>query len=501
MRAQTGTAAKAEAMESASLADFKPLPQGGDQYPLEYIENNSVVKLKENDELIQIGVCDPADEALLQTLRNFHGKQVAFFSIDKSELAGYLGERLSEVDTARSRAADDEKLLLDKLANDAPVINLVNSLLIEAIRLEASDIHVECFSERMLVRYRLDGALQTVRQLDKDSFPAVASRLKIMANLNIMERRLPQDGRITVHLGGDVVDMRMSVVPISSGESIVLRLFNKKRAPLTVEQLGLSGEGQELLRRLARSPNGLILVTGPTGSGKTTSLNALLQEIKSESQKIITIEDPIEYVIDGVDQIQTNERIGLTFDSLLRRILRQDPNIIMVGEIRDSPTAELAIRAALTGHLVLSTLHTRDSVSVITRLKNMEIEPYLIAAVLKGSVAQRLVRHICPACSRPVKPTAYQREQLERGGLAADRLYEGAGCKACHQTGFRGRIGVFELFASDEEVEEMIIAGRRDADIRAYLEGRGMVPLIGDGLAKVCEGVTTLAEVERAVLG
>ena len=488
-------------MESVSLADFKPLPQGGDQYPLEYIENNSVVKLRETDELIQIGVCDPADEALLETLRNFHQKQVLFFSIDRSELAGYLGERLSEIDTAQSRAADDEKLLLDKLANDAPVINLVNSLLIEAIRLAASDIHVECFAERMVVRYRLDGALQTVRQLDKDSFPAVASRLKIMANLNIMERRLPQDGRITVHLGGDVVDMRMSVVPISSGESIVLRLFNKKRAPLTVGQLGLSGEGQELLRRLARSPNGLILVTGPTGSGKTTSLNALLQEIKSDSQKIITIEDPIEYVIDGVDQIQTNERIGLTFDSLLRRILRQDPNIIMVGEIRDSQTAELAIRAALTGHLVLSTLHTRDSVSVITRLKNMEIEPYLIAAVLKGAVAQRLVRRICPTCSRPVRPTAYQREQLGRGGLAVGRLYEGAGCKACHQTGFRGRTGVFELFESNEEVEEMIIAGRRDSDIRAYLEGRGMVPLISDGLAKVSEGVTTLTEVERAVLG
>jgi general secretion pathway protein E/type IV pilus assembly protein PilB len=384
-------------MDKASLAEFKPLPEGAEQYPLEYIENNSVIKLRENGDSILIGVCNPSDILLLENLKNFHRKEVEFFEIDRSELAGYLGDRLSQV-SPKPGAAPAEKLLLDKLANDAPVINLVNSILIEAIRQQASDIHIEGFAERMVVRYRLDGYLHTVRELDKASFPAVSTRIKIMANLNIMERRRPQDGRITVHLGGDTLDMRVSVIPIADGESFVLRLFSKKKTPLTLEQLGLEKKDRELLESIARRPNGLILVTGPTGSGKTTSLNAVLQHIRSDTQKIITIEDPIEYVIDGVNQIQTNDRIGLSFDTILRRVLRQDPNIIMVGEIRDSQTAELAIRASLTGHLVLSTLHTRDSVSVITRLKNMQIEPYLIAAVLRGSMAQRLVRRICPDC-------------------------------------------------------------------------------------------------------
>ena len=344
-----------------------------------------------------MGVCDPADAALLESLRQFHHGQVSFSWIDRGELTGYLGSLLARDGSASGHApASGENLALDKLANDAPVINLVNSIISEAIRREASDIHIEGFTERMVVRYRLDGILQTVRELERERFPAVATRIKIMANLNIMERRRPQDGRITVHLGDDRVDMRVSAIPIAGGESFVLRLFAGKRAPLALEQLGLDPAGLEELMGMAGRPNGLILINGPTGSGKTTTLNALLERIRSDAKKIITIEDPIEYVIDGVAQIQTNERIGLGFDTLLRRVLRQDPNIIMVGEIRDTQTAELAVRAALTGHLVLSTLHTRDAVSVIPRLKNMQIEPYLIAAVLRGSVAQRLVRRLCP---------------------------------------------------------------------------------------------------------
>ncbi len=490
-------------MEKATLADFRPLPEGSAQYPLEYIENNSVIKLAETEELIHIGICNPSDVLLVENLRNFHGKQVRFHQIDRSELAAFLGEMLSAPGQKEhpGLAGTDEKLLLDKLANDAPIINLVNSVLIEAIRQQASDIHIEGYSEEMVVRYRLDGALHTVQRLEADRFPAVASRIKIMANLNIMERRLPQDGRITVHLGEDTVDMRVSVVPIANGESFVLRLFNKKKAPLTLEQLGLSEADRQVLERLAARPNGLILVTGPTGSGKTTTLNAAIQHIKSEAEKIITIEDPIEYVIEGVNQIQTNDRIGLSFDSILRRILRQDPNIIMVGEIRDIQTAELAIRAALTGHLVLSTLHTRDSVSVITRLKDMQIEPYLIAAVLRGSAAQRLVRRICPECRREVRPGRVELELLARHELPARSLFEGAGCRSCHQTGFRGRVGLFEIFESDDTVEEMIASGRRDSDIRAYLASRGMRGIAQDGLEKVLAGVTTISEVERAIAG
>jgi type II secretory ATPase GspE/PulE/Tfp pilus assembly ATPase PilB-like protein len=488
-------------MEKASLAEFRPLPEGAEQYPLEYIENNSVIKLRENGESILIGICNPSDILLLENLKNFHRKQVDFFEIDRSELAGYLGDRLSQVSPKPGGTAPNEKLLLDKLANDAPVINLVNSILIEAIRQEASDIHIEGYAERMVVRYRLDGYLHTVRQLDRESFPAVSTRIKIMANLNIMERRRPQDGRITVHLGGDMLDMRVSVIPIADGESFVLRLFSKKKTPLTLEQLGLSNEHRELLVRIARRPNGLILVTGPTGSGKTTSLNAVLQHIKSDTQKIITIEDPIEYVIDGVNQIQTNDRIGLSFDTILRRVLRQDPNIIMVGEIRDNQTAELAIRAALTGHLVLSTLHTRDSVSVITRLKNMQIEPYLIAAVLRGSIAQRLVRRICPDCRKKLKPTRAEAALLRRHGLEEGPVYRGEGCKACHQSGFRGRIGLFELFESNAEVEEMIVSGKRDAEIRSYLASQGLKPIVADGFSKVLQGLTTVSEIEKAIAG
>ncbi len=490
-------------MEKATLADFRPLPDGADQYPLEYIENNSVIKLRETAECIDIGICNASDVVLIESLRNFHRKKVAFYDIDRSELAAYLGDRLSNVSpkAGAAQAALDEKLLLDKLANDAPVINLVNSILIEAIRVGASDIHVECFSEQMVVRYRLDGYLHTVRQLDKENFPAISSRIKIMANLNIMERRRPQDGRITVHLGGDMVDMRVSVVPIANGESFVLRLFSKKKTPLTLDQLGLAEDDLAVLVRIAQKPNGLLLVTGPTGSGKTTSLNAILQHIKSDAQKIISIEDPIEYVIDGVSQIQTNDRIGLSFDSILRRVLRQDPNIIMVGEIRDTQTAELTIRASLTGHLVLSTLHTRDSVSIITRLKNMQIEPYLIAAVLRGSMAQRLVRRICPDCREKVKLSRAERELFAKQGLSEATAYKGRGCKACHNSGFRGRTGLYEIFESGPEIEEMIVAGRRDSEVRSYLASKGMRSILKDGFAKVVSGVTTLSEVERAIAG
>jgi type II secretory ATPase GspE/PulE/Tfp pilus assembly ATPase PilB-like protein len=489
-------------MAKIALAEFKPLPDGSEQYPLEYIEANSVIKLKEEVEVVHVGICNPDDEALVENLRNFHDKRVVFYQIERSELTGFLGEKLSNL-SARERATGgaQEKLLLDQLANDAPVVNLVNSTLSEAIRVGASDIHVECFSEEMVIRYRLDGYLQTVNRLDAPSFPAVSTRIKIMANLNIMERRLPQDGRITVHVGGDTVDVRVSVVPIADGESFVLRLFNKKKAPLTVEQLGLSEQDLALLQRICQFPNGLVLVTGPTGSGKTTTLNAILQSIRSDTQKIITIEDPIEYVIDGVDQIQTNERIGLTFDSLLRRVLRQDPNIIMVGEIRDAPTAELAVRAALTGHLVLSTLHTRDSVAVVTRLKNMGIEPYLIAAVLRGSVAQRLVREICPECRRKVRITREQRQAFTGQGLPPGPVFEGGGCKSCRGSGYRGRTGVFELFAVDAALEDLIAGGRRDAELREYLAAQGMKPLLNDGLNKVLRGVTTFFELERAVSG
>jgi len=484
-----------------SIDDFAPLMEGDEQYPLEFIENYSVLKLKETDETVHVGITDIKNYALIENLINFHRKKVVFYEIEKSELAGYLGERLS-----RSIASDngggvrkDEKLLLDRLANDAPIVNLVNSIMIDAIRKEASDIHFEATANDIAVRYRVDGYLQTVHHLEKERFPAIASRLKIMANLNIMERRLPQDGRITVHIGDDMIDLRVSIVPIVDGESIVLRLFNKKKKPLDLDQLGMNERELTLLRSLYHITHGIILSTGPTGSGKTTSLNSLLRELRSDTLKIITIEDPVEYVTDGIDQIQTNEKIGLTFDSILRRVLRQDPDVIMVGEIRDSTTAELAMRAALTGHLVLSTLHTKDSVSVITRLRNMGIEPYLIAAVLKGSIAQRLVRKICPSCREEVSPTRREKELFARYSMDVKKLFRGKGCKACGGTGYRGRTGIFELFATDENVEEMILQGKKDSEIKSYIVKKGMNPLIINGLEKTLRGETSVAEIERVL--
>jgi len=380
------------------------------------------------------------------------------------------------------------------------VVNLVNGILIEGIRGGASDVHIEAFPSAVSVRYRVDGVLRPAGGFEPSMFAAVSSRIKIMANLNIMERRLPQDGRLTVHLDADVMDVRVSIMPIADGESIVLRLFSKGSQPLSLEELGFGEEHLQMLRRLSRLPHGLVLATGPTGSGKTTTLNALLRRIDSRGRKVITIEDPIEYVLRDIDQVQTNERIGLTFESILRRVLRQDPDVIMVGEIRDTETAELAVRAALTGHLVFSTLHTNDSVSTVTRLANMRVPRYLVAAVLRAVVAQRLVRRVCPDCRRRTRVSAVQRAVLEQHGVGASWAWKAGGCPACHSTGYRGRVALVEMFTSDEKVEQMILEERPPGEISRYLAANGMKSLMADGLSKAASGLTSFEEIERTVM-
>jgi type II secretory ATPase GspE/PulE/Tfp pilus assembly ATPase PilB-like protein len=415
-------------------------------------------------------------------------------------LSEYLGKLHGGLDDHNPAfSIGKEKLLLDKIANNAPVINFVNSTIIEGIRKRASDIHIEAFTDTVKVRYRIDGVLQTVNQISPSMFPAVSSRIKIMSNLNIMERRLPQDGRISVHLGEDTQDIRVSIVPTARGESIVLRLLNRKNALIGLDKLGLRDESLPDIRKILKTPFGLILATGPTGSGKTTTLNSMLREMDSESQKIITVEDPIEYVIDGIDQIQTNEAVGLTFTSILKRILRQDPNIIMVGEIRDLETANLGIRAALTGHLVLSTLHTNDAVSVIDRLVDMGDEPFMIAAVLKTSMAQRLVRKLCPHCREKRKPGSAEKELFRETGSIPEYIYEAVGCDKCDGTGYHGRTLIHEYFSWDEEIERLIVAGAKHSEIKAYLNKTGMVTLFTDGLIKIKEGLTTLTELETVM--
>jgi general secretion pathway protein E/type IV pilus assembly protein PilB len=494
-------------MKPVSMEDFSPIPEGSSQYPIEFIEEQGLIKLREDEKGVEVGCTEKADEAAKNSLRSFHKKPVVFVPLDPAELSAFLGNRLGDEQRESAEGPPDRKdatgrtgqaVLLDRLANDAPIVNLVNSICIEGIRCGASDIHLESTGE-LRVRYRIDGILRTVKKIEAGRFPAISSRIKIMANLNILERRQPQDGRITVRLGDAQVDFRVSIVPIAGGESIVLRILGRKAAG-SLDELGLNHTQLATLRQLLRSPHGLILLTGPTGSGKTTTLNAMLRELVSESVKIITIEDPVEFLVEGVNQIQINEQTGLGFDTLLRRVLRQDPNVIMIGEIRDSATAEIALRAALTGHLVLSTLHTNDTISVIPRLINMGIEPYLIASVLRGAAAQRLVRKVCPHCAAERVPSPEERRLLEAAGISVETLRQGQGCSECGHTGFSGRIAAAELFTVDPALEELILGRANSAALRSHLKSRGMRTLLEDGLEKAALGITTVGEVEREIV-
>ncbi len=483
-----------------SLSAYMPLPDRERQYRSDFIESHSAIILAEDTTSVTIGVCNTNDKVLQEILSHFHDKDIIYKHIEYDELSEYLGKRNAGFsDKTFSSSPKKEKLLLDKIANDAPVINFVNSTIIEAIRKRASDIHIEAFSETVKVRYRIDGVLRTHNSIDPALFPAVSSRLKIMANLNIMEKRLPQDGRTSVFLGGYNQDIRVSIVPTVRGESIVLRLLNRKSARPGLDRLGLNRKSLHDMRKIVKIPSGLVLVTGPTGSGKTTTLNSMLKEMDYESLKIITVEDPIEYVIEGIDQIQTNETIGLTFNSILRRILRQDPNVIMIGEIRDRETAVLSIRAALTGHLVLSTLHTNDSVSVINRLKDMGVEPFMISAVLKVSMAQRLVRKLCPHCRKKRPIDTIETKAFKQSKRSPDYLYEAVGCSRCDGTGYRGRTIIHEYFFCDEKMERMIAGNTGDEEIRNVLRTRGMMTLWENGLEKVEKGLTTLTELETVL--
>jgi general secretion pathway protein E/type IV pilus assembly protein PilB len=490
-------------MNVVGMEEYYPIPEGSSQYPVEFIEEQGLIKLRENENLVEVGFTDKAGEEAKDRIRGFHGKPVAFIPLDPAELSAFLGNKMGDEKqgapgSGRETLRADQAVLLDKLANDAPIINLVNSICIEGIRCGASDIHLEA-TEELRVRYRIDGALRTVKKIEASRFPAISSRIKIMANLNILERRQPQDGRITVKLGKDQVDFLVSIVPDSGGDSIVLRILGRKAAG-TLDELGFKEAQLVALRRLLRTTHGLILITGPTGSGKTTTLNAMLRELVSESLKIISIEDPVEFIVEGVNQIQINEQIGLGFDTLLRRVLRQDPNIIMIGEIRDSVTAEIALRAALTGHLVLSTLHTNDAASVIPRLINMGVEPYLIASALRGAAAQRLVRRICPGCAEEQPPLPEETRILQAAGIPPGNLRRGRGCAACGYTGFSGRTVAAELFTADPALEELILGRANIAALQGHLQSRGMRTLLEDGLEKAALGITTVGEVEREIL-
>src|SRR6056297_5194 len=401
-------------------------------------------------------------------------------------------------DVDLSRLADeipDGGDLMDA-EDDAPIIRLINAILSQAVREQASDVHIETFEHRLSVRYRIDGVLTEVLSPKRMLGPLLVSRLKVMARLDIAEKRVPQDGRISIRIAGHAVDIRMSTIPSAYGERVVLRLLDKQAGQLELAQLGMPDAVLAGFRRALRSPHGIILVTGPTGSGKTTTRYAGLSEINDSSSNILTIEDPVEYMLPGIGQTQVNTKVDMTFARGLRAILRQDPDVVMIGEIRDLETAEIAVQASLTGHLVLSTLHTNTAVGAITRLMDMGIEPFLISSSLVGIVAQRLVRVLCKECRESYTPTEEHCEFLQQDPANPPTIYRANGCSHCNQLGYRGRIGIYEVVEISEEISSLIHKRAGELDLEKVARQHG--PSIhADGVQKILDGVTTVEEVLR----
>ena len=464
-----------------------------------------VLPLRVEDGKLVVAIENPLDVDAIDVLQRHTGmyvkvvytnpddlfKAIDFHYSEKLGDAESLDDALSAIATTPDE--DDENLDdLRKAVEDAPVVRIVNMLLMEAINGRASDIHLEPRRTHMEVRYRIDGELQHVRNIPRNLTAACISRIKVMADMDIAERRVPQDGRITIRLEGRQVDLRVSTLPIQHGERVVMRILDRDRSIRKLDELGFSARNLMTFRWLLQRPNGIILVTGPTGSGKTTTLYAALKDIQSVTRNIITCEDPIEYELEGINQSNVNERAGLTFAAQLRAILRQDPDVVLVGEIRDQETAEIACRAAMTGHLVLSTLHTNDAVSAIPRLIDMGVEPFLISSSLAGVVAQRLVRKICPHCKQEYEPTL---SEIQIIGRPVEKLYRGAGCQACSGRGYMGRISVHEILVVDEEIRALTVQHAPSNQMLEAARRRGMVPMSQDGMEKAIQGITTLEEV------
>ena len=417
------------------------------------------------------------------------------------ELIQKYYETASEEENLEEETPPEDVDLLKDLASEAPVVRLVNRLIREAVESRATDIHLEAFKDGLRVRFRIDGVLHEIARHPKKLAAPVISRIKLMAKLNIAEHRLPQDGGIRFRVGGEDLDIRVSTIPTVTGEGVVLRLLKKEERMFSLENLGLLEDHYKIIQNLIHHPSGIILVTGPTGSGKTTTLYAALNILNTPDKKIITVEDPVEYQIPGINQIQIKPEIGLTFARAIRSILRHDPDIILVGEIRDYETAEIAIQASLTGHLVFSTLHTNDALGAVIRLHEMGIERYLIASATLGLIAQRLVRKLCPQCAQEADPPeAFIRalEDLPEKPLEV-RYKKPQGCSFCAHTGFRGRTAIYEIIPLDSTLRKLILDGRSEDELRAYAKERGYRNLLQDGLIKVAQGITSFEEILRVV--
>ncbi|WP_457754757.1 GspE/PulE family protein [Thermovibrio ammonificans] len=461
--------------------------------PASFLKKERLVPLEDAGSHVVVATDNPFNYEGLKKLEWLLGKPIEVVVAPYDELNALLSTQREEEEEVAPVSYGEDILTSQE---EAPAVQFINEVLTVALRARASDIHFEPFRNKMRVRIRIDGVLKTVRELPASKMPAVISRLKIMAGLDIAEKRLPQDGRILVKFGGKDVDIRVSTLPTHLGERVVLRLLLKENILYSIRELGLLPDDYEKLTSLIKLPHGMLLVTGPTGSGKTTTLYASLSEINREEINIITVEDPVEYELPGISQVQVKPDIGLTFASALRSILRQDPDVIMVGEIRDVETAEIAVQSALTGHLVFSTLHTNDAASSVTRLLDMGIEPFLVASSVVGVIAQRLVRKICPHCKTPYTPEPGELQELGITGYSGP-LYRGRGCDYCMGTGYLGRTAIYEILVIDRDIKRLILDRRDSDEIKELALSKGMRTLKGDGAEKVKLGITTVEEVLR----
>lgn len=481
--------------------------------PINYAKTKEVVPLYVSEdalgEVLTVAVSDPFNPTIAEDLQALLGRRVKAVVSTPMRIQDAIN-RVYERSTAKivgnieGDFAEDLDLegpidILEATEDDAPVIKFVNSLLFRAVKEKSSDIHIEPFEREFVVRFRIDGVLYDIIRQPKRAHAAISSRIKVMGQLDIAEKRLPQDGRIKIKLAGKDVDIRLSTVPTTHGERVVMRILEQSGSPLELPKLGFSPRSVEAVEKLIFKKYGIILVTGPTGSGKSTTLSSALVKLNSSERNIMTVEDPVEYQIPGINQVQVNTKIGLTFASALRAFLRQNPDVIMVGEIRDKETAEIAINASLTGHLVLSTLHTNDAAGATTRLVDMGVEPFMIASSLLGVIAQRLIRRVCTKCREEYTPSEYQFLEMGMKVPPKDaKFYRAVGCPSCSNSGYSGRTVIHELLIIDDHIKSLIVKNVDSGQIKKSAIERGMITLREDGIAKVLQGITTIDELFRA---
>ncbi|MHC4507494.1 MAG: GspE/PulE family protein [Planctomycetota bacterium] len=476
----------------------------------EYIRSNRIMPIEVRGEMLVVATSRPADLFVIEDVKRqvqMNTETIVCLEEDIDGVCDALNDEKTDynIDDIISDMTDveivqdeqEESEDLEKMAGQSPVIKFVNYLISNAVREGASDIHIEPKEKLMRTRYRIDGVLFDMKESPLKMHPAIVSRIKIMANLDISERRLPQDGKIKVSIGGAAIDLRVSTLPTNHGEKVVIRVLDRQSVLRGLEQLGMEPEVMSTFAGQIVLPHGILLVTGPTGSGKSTTLYSALCQMDRDKLNISTVEDPVEYELDFCNQVQVSEKIGLDFATCLRSLLRQDPDVIMIGEIRDNETARIAVQAALTGHLVLSTLHTNDAAASITRLVDIGIEPYLIAASLNAVLAQRLVRKVCPNCKQTTEVSEDIRQYVERAGVQADQIFRGAGCDECRGSGYVGRVGIYEMLVIDEQFRDTINRDPSASGMRRVFHESGRRSLFDDGIVKVKQGLTTIEEVLR----